>query len=72
MKNQLKIMLNTDLVKFKKGHILTLECDEEGIPFNPFWRRRLLDAVIDNCVTVIDDEGDVLVKKQKSKDIEGK
>jgi len=53
MMSRMKLKLNRDLNGFKAGHILQLSCDKDGIPLNPFWRRRLFDADVDNCVEVL-------------------
>jgi hypothetical protein len=53
MKNKIKLKINTNLDKFKKGQVIALDCDSDGLPFNHFWRRRLADAEIDNCVEIV-------------------
>jgi len=65
MKNRIKIKLNKDLYGFKKDAIIDLPCDDEGVPFNTFWRRRLLDADYDNCVEVIKNEAALESEKPK-------
>lgn len=30
-----------------------VQTDADGVPLSPFWRRRLQDAVTDNCVEII-------------------
>lgn len=49
----MKIQLNADLRKSKKGDIITIE-DRNGVPIDPFWKRRLKDSAIDGCITVLD------------------
>lgn len=56
----MKIKLNTDLSGFRKGRIINVNVDEEGTILNQFWRARLEDSKIDNCVEV------VIEKKTKS------
>ena len=38
----------------KIGQIIEIECDEYGTPLIKYWRRRLKDSKIDNCIEVID------------------
>ena len=48
----MKIRINKDIGEFKAGtQIVTPDVD--GIPTNPYWRRRLADARIDDCCTAI-------------------
>lgn len=59
---RIKIKLNIDLLKYKKGNVISIVCDESGTPIDQFWRKRLRDSVKDNCVTIIEDK-----KKKSSK-----
>ncbi len=45
-----KFKLNMDLASHKAGEEISLECDKNGIPLDKWWRRRLRDAVLDNCM----------------------
>lgn len=49
-----EVRVNMDLATFKEGQILKLKF-KNGVPVDRFWRRRLQDARIDNCVQVIED-----------------
>ncbi len=49
----MNIRLNTDLLGFKSGQEITIK-DKGGIPLDLFWRNRLSDAKIDNCITVVE------------------
>jgi hypothetical protein len=53
----MKLKLNQDLRtpqgKKLKGSIVTLECDSNSIPLDFFWRSRLKDSKIDNCLEII-------------------
>lgn len=33
--------------------IVTVKTDASGVPLDRFWRRRLEDAAVDNCVEVV-------------------
>ena len=54
---QIKLKLNRDFPfkqgKKTKGTILTLDADANKIPLDLFWRRRLLDSLIDKCVEIV-------------------
>jgi hypothetical protein len=58
-----KILVNSNLGRFKKGEVVTIEVDQDGIPKDHFWRNRLNDAAIDNCVSIVEEKTDN--KKQK-------
>ena len=49
----MKLKLNCDLNGHKKGTIIKVN-DNNGIPLDSFWRRRLKDAEIDNCVEIVE------------------
>ena len=53
MSKKLKIRLNTPLRGHPKDKVLMIECDENLIPKDRFWRNRLKDAVRDNCVDIL-------------------
>lgn len=38
-----------------KGHpkLITIQANENGVALDKFWRRRLVDAVTDNCVEIL-------------------
>ena len=52
----MKIKLNQDLRtpngQLKKDDVIEI-ADEQGIPNDHFWRNRLKDSAIDNCIEVI-------------------
>lgn len=60
----MQIKLNTDLKTpkrlIKKDSIITIE-DIDGVPTSLFWRNRIKDSAIDNCVEI------VLTKKKDKK-----
>lgn len=53
MKLQLNQNLSTPKGKLLKGAIVDVLCDENSIPLDVFWRRRLEDSKIDNCVEIL-------------------
>ena len=60
----MKIKLNADLNGHSKGSIITVD-DISGMPTDIYWRNRLKDAVIDNCVEVVSDK----VKPEPKKEV---
>ena len=49
----IKIKINKSLQGYVAGSELTLSVDDFGTPFDNFWRNRLKDSVIDNCIEII-------------------
>lgn len=53
----MKLKLNQDLStpqgKLLKDAIIEIAADENSIPLDLFWRSRLADSVIDNCVEIV-------------------
>lgn len=48
--NQIQLKINN--VPGYSGTV-TIQTDENGVPLARFWRNRLKDAAIDNCVEVV-------------------
>lgn len=51
MKKQFK--LNVDLRGKRKGDVLVLDVNPEGLPFDSYWNRRVQDSKIDGCIEEI-------------------
>ncbi len=49
----IKLKLNQPMLGYAAGREVTIQTDKDGVPLEKFWRRRLKDAEIDNCVEVI-------------------
>ncbi len=49
----IELKLNQPMQGYDAGRIVTIQTDKHGVPLEKFWRRRLKDAEIDNCVEVI-------------------
>lgn len=49
----IKLKLNMAMAGYEAGRTVTVQTDASGVPLEKFWRRRLKDATIDNCVEVI-------------------
>jgi hypothetical protein len=53
---KISLKLNTDLNGKKAGDVITVEIDANKVITDRYWRRRLADASIDNCVEVVKQE----------------
>jgi hypothetical protein len=47
------LQVNLPVGGHKAGTVLKLRSDGNGKPLNSYWRRRIVDAKIDNCVTLL-------------------
>jgi len=47
-----KIKINIPLRNYKKNEIIDIQVDKDDIPQERYWRNRIRDAKIDNCVTI--------------------
>lgn len=56
----LKELQNNNKI-YKINDELEIEADENSIPLNKFWRNRIKDAKIDNCIEILNNK----VKKLK-------
>ena len=45
-----KLKLNTSLGKYPKGMVIDIKVDKAGTPLDKYWRDRIKDSTIDNCV----------------------
>ena len=60
-----KFKLNANIREYNAGSVISLECNKKtGIPKEAYWRKRLRDSEIDNCM----EEVKTLPKKDKEKD----
>lgn len=50
-----KLLLKADLKGFKKGSIISVKF-KDGQPVERYWRDRLKDAKIDNCVEIVSEK----------------
>ena len=49
----MKLKLNNPLAGYEAGRTVSIQTDANGVPLEKFWRRRIRDAKIDNCVEVV-------------------
>jgi hypothetical protein len=54
--DKIKIRLNADLRGFLKGKELIIDIDSAGNPTDAFWRGRLKDSAIDNCIEIVENK----------------
>lgn len=52
MPEQVTLRFNVDMLHYKAGQVVKTAA-ESGVPLDKFLRRRLSDAVRDNCITVL-------------------
>lgn len=50
-----RVKLNVDLLKFKKDQIIVLTENSSGIKLTTYWRNRLRDSKIDNCLEILNE-----------------
>lgn len=51
--NQIKIRINKPLKNYKAGTIIKVDAGKDHLPIDSYWRNRLKDAEIDNCILII-------------------
>ena len=62
----MKLKLNTDLACHKSGDIVEV-IDASGIPTSKYWRQRIKDSAVDNCVEIIKQKK--MVRKKIEKEV---
>lgn len=50
------LKLNTALRGHDAGSTVRVKVDNGGIPLDPYWRRRLNDSKVDECVEFVDNK----------------
>ncbi len=62
-----KVKLNAPLKNYKVGDVVELEFDGE-LAVDKYWRSRFIDAKIDNCVELVEEDKavdkNVIIKKE--------
>jgi len=51
-----KLKLNQSLRGIPEGKIVEVKVDINGLAIERYWRDRMIDAEIDNCVEIVKDE----------------
>lgn len=65
----IKVKLNVDMLDYKAGSILTLtnqKYSSDGIFLDSYFKKRIKDAKIDNCLKIINSE----IQSEKTQDQE--
>lgn len=66
----LKLKLNQNLSttkgKLLKDQVITVACSDNGLPLDIFWRNRLKDSAIDNCVQIVNETNNQAVTTRKT------
>lgn len=50
---KISLKLNADLGGKKKGSVIVVKVDSNKVITDKYWRRRLEDAALDNCVEIV-------------------
>lgn len=61
----MKIKLNMDIAGHKKSRIIEV-LDRDGVPVDEFWRKRLKDSDIDNCIELVSEKAPTGESKKKA------
>lgn len=64
------LKLNTELRGLPAGHVQRI-CCIDGVPTERYWRRRLKDSEIDNCVEVVAPKSKAATLKNTKEKSEG-
>tara|TARA_B100000497_G_C7687141_1_gene416693 strand:- start:180 stop:428 length:249 start_codon:yes stop_codon:yes gene_type:complete len=62
----MKLKLNADLASNKSGDIVEVR-ESFGIPTSKYWRQRIKDSAVDNCVEIIKQKK--IVRKKIEKEV---
>lgn len=65
--SNMKIKLNVDLGKYKKGSVINIITDANGIPIDKYWRSRLKDSEKDGCIEVVQEKKEIKSKSNKTR-----
>ena len=65
---KVKIQINKPFLKHKSGDVVEVKSNDKGNPYDKFWRNRIRDSQIDNCVQVVTPPPVIVPKKVKSED----
>ena len=60
---KIKLLINFDFGEHKKGTEIEVETKDKII-IDPFWRARLKDSEIDNCVSIVKSKSKVKIKQE--------
>jgi len=46
-------ILNVALRGNKKNAVLSLDCNDQGVPWDSYWSRRFHDSKVDGCISAV-------------------
>jgi hypothetical protein len=49
----IEIKILKDMGQYKAGDLIRVTADEDGVPLDQFWRRRLKDSKDDSCCEIV-------------------
>ena len=64
---EIKLKLNIPLAGYQAGQTVTVQTDRANVPLDRFWRRRMKDAKIDNCLQVVNNTKRSKPEKEQDK-----
>ena len=64
----IQIKVNKSVEPYMKEQVVTVQVDALGTPVRKFWRDRLRDAEVDNCVEIVKDKPKTSTKKDSPKE----
>ena len=66
MSKYIKIKALKDLGSTKAGETVKILADDDGNPFDSFWRKRLKDAKFDSCCELVADKANKTMQPKKA------
>lgn len=64
---KVKIKIKKKFHTYVVDEVVIVDADSQGNPYSRFWRNRLRDSVVDDCVEFVKDH--LSVKKKSTKEI---
>lgn len=52
--NKVSLKINFAFGPYSAGQIITVFADSDGVLMDRYWRNRLTDSVIDNCISLVE------------------
>lgn len=61
------IIINTALPGYRVGEQIKIPVDQHGTPRDKYWRKRLRDSKIDNCIEIKEVKKETGTSRKKTK-----